>query len=155
MDFDYNPVLDLGSYYVAGSWNDWKFEKMVPVASEPGLHRLEAFLSRPKEEFHIVRDEDWDQVFHPGNHFSDAAMCNIVLGPDHDCYDLNWTIAGVEGDVFVIEFRRVYNSEGESKSIHWRKIRQLDPEELMHAVKRRVTPWTEMQALSIRVEGEE
>merc|ERR1711976_688922 len=64
------------SYYVAGSWNDWSFEKMKSVV--PGVFTAEVQLVKPGGDFVIVRNEDWCQVLYPWG--------EEVAGPDDFLY---------------------------------------------------------------------
>merc|ERR1719183_1143238 len=106
---------------------------MVPDMAQLGLHRFETFLERPREEFQIVRDKDWDEVFYSAAYGDIHPDANPVLGPSNDCHDQNWILAGSVGDVYLIEFQRSYIQGVESvdsKHVSWKKVRHMDDGEL-------------------------
>jgi len=112
-----------GSYALAGSWNNFELEEMTPEADVPGLFHIEVGpLVRGRGEFLIVRNEDWNQVFHPAlSTCSPGSM--EVLGPVDASDARLWILSGRIGDVFRVEFCRSWQSGSDCKQISWELLR--------------------------------
>jgi len=128
------PVEDVGSYYVVGGWNCWSFQdKMLKDDSAPGTHYLEAKMIWEGGDFQIVRDCDWSQSMHPA--FAGALDGNTLEGPDDYSHGLNFHLGATPGDVFRIEFTRVFEDGQETRKVSWTLLRNepLTSEEVRDA----------------------
>jgi len=94
----------ISQFYVAGSWNDWNLQEMVPDANRPGLFSTTALLWRNGGEFQVVRNRDWSQVLHPRS--LTAGSTDSAAGPDDRGHGLNWSLKGQAGDAFRIQLQR-------------------------------------------------
>jgi len=113
-------IVDKGTYFVAGSWNQWTFnDQMAPHVSEPGRYSVEIRLMRKGGEFQIVRDRDWVQVMYPQR---GSGSGGSISGPDDADGGLHWSLKGKAGDVFRIDFYRTYDGK-DSKRITWQFLR--------------------------------
>lgn len=116
------PVEDVGSYYVVAGWNCWTFtEKMHKDDNAPGTHYLEVKMLWDGGDFQIVRDTDWSQAFHPA--FPNDVDGSTLEGPDDYAHGLNYHLNATAGDVFRIEFSRVFEDGQESKKLSWTLLR--------------------------------
>merc|ERR1712151_174088 len=93
-------------YFVTSSLNDWSMQEMKPDDTCNGRVTLDVTMRRQTEDFYIVRDEDWGQVFYRSADASAAS--DQVLGPDDPDDGLCWNISGNIGDNMRIEFHRRY-----------------------------------------------
>jgi len=119
-DTNLSEALDDGRYYIVGSFNNWTIQdEMRPVGN--GCFQAEVGpLSTAGGEFQIVRNQDWYQTFHPAPH--DRSK---IAGPSESPSDLWWSLQGMRGDRFQVEFQRTTDSGGtDSRAVSWTKIRQ-------------------------------
>jgi len=112
----------LGTYYVAGDFNDWAFEPMSADPSVRGLFTFEVTLSRFGGcEFQIVRNKDWTQTVCPL--VPHAGPDVAVHGPDDRFEGYNWHMDGKPGDAFKIEFQRTaVDGADDVKKVSWAKV---------------------------------
>ncbi|CAE8642132.1 unnamed protein product [Polarella glacialis] len=110
-----------GHYYIAGSWNDWSLQEMLPDPNSPGVFHATASLWRSGGEFQILRNRDWRQVLHPSSPRTSRDALGVVEGPDDLGHGLNWFLNGRAGDAFRIELRRsLEDTQGtDTKSVSW------------------------------------
>jgi len=102
-------------YHVATSSTSWSFQPMEQIL--PGSFQLDIVLEEDTEEFQIVRDGDWSQVFWPG------ASEGEVAGPDFGAMSFGgWKLEGKLGDKFRIEFQRICDQGVDKKRISMTKI---------------------------------
>lgn len=106
-----------GSYYIAGGWSEWTFQRMDESSSAPGTFCFEHSITKvDKDQFLIVRNADWNQVFFP---YDDS---DAVAGPHFGGMAPNyWTLEGQLGDVINIEFKRVVENGIDEKHISFTK----------------------------------
>jgi len=103
------PQLDCRAYnhkyYVAGSWTGLKCRPMEPSPGDSSLHCARVRIGVTGHEwFHIVRDKDKAQVFHPAA--AGAVQSNIpVRGPDSNGDGKYWIVRGTTGEHVTIEFQ--------------------------------------------------
>jgi len=114
-DVTVNPP-PTGEYYVAGSWADWKLDKMTPHDSDPGVYNLEVTLDEAGGHFQLVRNQDWTQTICP---VSPGASAMVPICGPSDRSANAWYICGNAGDVFQIEFRRTVDGPDDKMSICW------------------------------------
>nr|AQS99190.1 type I polyketide synthase [Gambierdiscus polynesiensis] len=123
-----DPVVQ-GTYYVMGSWNDYRLQAMTADHEKTlglftfDLGPLPLWASRC--EFQIVRNKDPDfQSFHPkyGSIASEEWDEAEVEGPDEGGPGRTWCIKGKGGDRFKIEFQRNLESGQDIRRISWHKI---------------------------------
>mmetsp|Transcript_30647 Transcript_30647/g.56171 ORF Transcript_30647/g.56171 Transcript_30647/m.56171 type:complete len:1302 (-) Transcript_30647:245-4150(-) len=124
-----DTFMDAGTYFVTADWASWTFEEMRNT--EAGNWELEVFLDRRDGHFQIVRDKDWDQVFHPEPASWNAPQPS-VMGPASNS-EYTFQLVGNAGDVFRIKFYRSYADNTDNKRISWEKIRSMDSAELVEA----------------------
>ncbi|CAE8649498.1 unnamed protein product, partial [Polarella glacialis] len=110
-----------GHYYIAGSWNDWSLQEMLPDPNSPGVFLATASLWRSGGEFQILRNRDWTQVLHPSSPRTSRDALGVVQGPDDLGHGLNWFLNGRAGDAFRIELRRsLEDTQGtDTKPVSW------------------------------------
>lgn len=99
-------VTDFNHHYaVVGSWSSWKFQDMVRSTEDPSLWISNVRLGLSgEEEFQFVRDRDWCQVIHPGQHrVTDTQV--TVCGPDDRNHGKNWLVEGKCNDVVILQLR--------------------------------------------------
>mmetsp|Transcript_12769 Transcript_12769/g.38172 ORF Transcript_12769/g.38172 Transcript_12769/m.38172 type:complete len:410 (-) Transcript_12769:566-1795(-) len=124
-------VQAAADYYLVGSWNDWEVEPhkpMVPDAEEEGVFYRDVCLTHfGLNEFQILRNGDWDQVFYPAEPRMTASHPgDPALGPD-DCGDgLNWALDGSRGDLFRVRFSRIRKDGIDTCSVSWEPLRPCD-----------------------------
>jgi len=120
------PRIPAGKYFIAGRWNGWQCEEMTKDDTSPGLWYFDIAFRGYGEEFQIVRNSDWSQVFYPNMPGASETDAVEVLGPDDMGHDLNWYIKGTPGQTFRVEFQRMVEGATDEKKVSWRK---LTPEE--------------------------
>jgi len=118
------PVQQLpaGTYFIAGRWNGWQCEEMIKDDAAPGLWYFDVTFTGYGEEFQIVRNSDWSQVFYPNMPGASETDAVEVLGPDDMGHDLNWYIKGTPGQVFRVEFQRMVDGAKDEKKVSWREV---------------------------------
>ena len=107
-------ALPRSLYYVTADWNLWGFEPMAQGEAEAeaeagtraALFRYDVRLSRPRGEFQILRNRDFDQVIYPLEAGAPDGDAQNVGGPDEDSNGLAWELEGRPGDAFRIELRQ-------------------------------------------------
>merc|ERR1712039_22302 len=107
---------------------------MDPVPHTDGLFTFDLLLKRHtswaqtrwgcREEFQIVRNKDWNQLFYPveSDNFLGFEVTHKVAGPDGDGTDLKWVITGALKEVYRIEFQRSVTDDDDTKSVRWYKV---------------------------------
>jgi hypothetical protein len=109
-----------GTYYICGSWNEWRHEEMFRDDSEVGTHFIEVRLQENGGHFQILRNEDPSQVIYPERYASDHSV--PILGPDDLGADLCWFVPGFKDETFRIEFQRTSEHGLDKKKVSWRRI---------------------------------
>lgn len=117
-----------GKYCIMASWNCWTFEEMTPDESTPGLYHTEVKLKRAGTIFQINRNEDWNQMIYPATPYARGGGAEEVCGPDNLGSVYNWCIDGKAGEVYQIDFQRVYTEGTVKMDVSWRKVRSETPE---------------------------
>lgn len=82
-----NPVKTWASYFLVGSWNDWKrFVQLEPLKRGDRSCRARVSVRKAPgmEEFQILSGCDWNLRFHPGDG-------GKILGPDN-AHGANWKV---------------------------------------------------------------
>jgi len=115
------PAGSTGSYYLAGTWNDWALEEMRSDPTTPGLFTGDIVLPPAgMVDFLIVRDKDWNQQLYPNVEvpFDDP---NSVLGPDDWGSDTSqWWLQGLAGERYHVHFQRSFDQDGaEFRRVTW------------------------------------
>jgi len=113
-----------GTYFVVGTWNCWTFEEMDTDEATPGMFHADVRMLRNSEEFQIVRNRDWNQVFYPsfGSKDMTDGSPNQVLGPDFvPGGGWNWEINGRPGDICRVEFRRLREAGFDQRTVSWHR----------------------------------
>lgn len=109
-------VPDLGcSYYLTGTFNDWKYDELESDSSVPGLyHTTLKITSNLEEDFQIVAEQDPSMTFYP------VGRTNLksapIRGPGETKREKCWVLRGNKGDRYRIEF---YRSETGSATVSW------------------------------------
>nr|AQS99172.1 type I polyketide synthase [Gambierdiscus excentricus] len=117
-----------GRYFVTGSFNHWSFQEMSADFVSTGVYNAEIMLAWDREQFQIVRNEDWQQMIYPVDRLT--SELSPIGGPDDAGHGCNWTIRGQAGDVFRIEFQRSLDDTGfQSMKVSWRRVRSQQLEE--------------------------
>jgi len=115
-----------GTYQVTGSFNNWGLSEMTSSEDVSlGLYTIRIGpLRDAKNEFQVVRNEAWDQRFHPpfGTIASESWDEFEVEGPDDGGHGKNWCLKGKPGDFFIIEFQRSLSNGMDVKHISWRRL---------------------------------
>ncbi|CAE7846567.1 HERC1, partial [Symbiodinium sp. KB8] len=108
-----SEALPPSSYYVAGDFNFWDFQRMEeehPSSSSKSRSFVtEVRLRSDKDTFQVVQNKDWDQAFYPEGSATDPSS---LRGPDAFGALKGWRLPGKAGDVFRIHFRRSMPSAG-------------------------------------------
>lgn len=115
----FDPAIE-GKYYVSGDFNIWLPEEMQRDATSNGVFTFEVRLLRGVGFFHILRNRDPSQVFHPEFVHDESGR---VFGPDAADKDSCWCLDGQAGDVFKIQFQRSMDKGIDTKRISWQKVR--------------------------------
>ncbi|CAE8619177.1 unnamed protein product, partial [Polarella glacialis] len=109
-----------GKYYVAGSWNNFRFEEMTREGAESsGSFSCEVTLQSGTNQFQIVRNADWHQTIHPDcrNAGADAE----IVGPEERAEKLCWSVSSSRGETLTIFFQRTVDDLGKSSmKVSWR-----------------------------------
>jgi len=119
------PAGSSGTYYLAGSWNEWGLEEMHSDPSTPGLFTGEIRLPLAgSADFQIIRDMDWGQQFYPNPEAASLDDPDSVLGPDDLGYEFSWwRVEGRPGDKFSVHFQRSYATDGsEFRRVSWQLV---------------------------------
>lgn len=122
------PAGSTGTYFLAGSWNDWGLDEMHSDPSTPGLFTGEVQLpSEGMADFQVVRDMDWSQQFYPNPDAASLDDPDSVLGPDDLGYEFSWwRIEGSPGDRYSVHFLRSYDESGaESRRVSWELLGEV------------------------------
>lgn len=97
------PNLPLGwaaehTYQIAGSWNRWSPQQMQRGSAGGTVYQA-SFIIGPRfeEEFKILRDADWGQVFYPATSHAEGGSAP-VLGPDDADNARRWVVRGAQHD---------------------------------------------------------
>jgi len=117
---DTEPIPDNGTYYVVGNWSGWQTEEMKCEDAAAGVYSCTVTLGGYDSMFHIVRDGDWSQVFHPRDDSVPGELASAgVNGPDDwdTAYNNYFRVGGKGGDQAKITFQRSITS-GEMK-VSW------------------------------------
>jgi len=111
-------VPDLGcSYYLTGTFNDWRFDELEADATVPGLYFLTVRItSNLEEEFQVVADQDPNMTFYPS--MRTPLKSAPVRGPGEAKRDKCWILKGQKGDRFRVEF---FRSENGAATVSWLK----------------------------------
>ncbi|CAJ1401469.1 unnamed protein product [Effrenium voratum] len=105
-------------YYVAGSWNNFRFEAMAP--EREGTFACQVSLSGGPNRFQLVRNGDWHQSIFPATANADPSA--EIEGPT-DRRDRYWLVSGTSGQSLKIIFTRTVDAEGKSKMrVSWEKL---------------------------------
>lgn len=107
-------------YYVAGSWNNFRFEEMTEGADS--THSCEVSLaSGGTSTFQIVRNGDWHQTIQPG--VVNAGPAADIEGPGDRRQQFSWSIQGRAGEKVKIDFTRQVDASGKSNmKVSWQKL---------------------------------
>merc|ERR1712176_471803 len=111
-------TIGTGTYFIAGTWSEWTLNPMESDKGGPGVFTADVRLLRDFEEFMIVRDMDWSQVFYPETDMIDGAE---ILGPDQNVDGLCWKIRGRRGDIFTVQFQRTSEDGKDVRKVTWVK----------------------------------
>mmetsp|Transcript_22709 Transcript_22709/g.48197 ORF Transcript_22709/g.48197 Transcript_22709/m.48197 type:complete len:1074 (+) Transcript_22709:101-3322(+) len=123
-----------GTYFVAGSFNNWEPEEMKHEEGTDGSGGPWTYNVRIQgwgAEFQILRNADWLQAFYPKaspqGQSSSSAPSSLdvrpeVSGPDDLGYGQNFQIDGRRGMKYRIEFKREVQGEKDTKSVAWHLI---------------------------------
>jgi len=105
-------------YYVAGSWNNYRFEEMTAVSD--GTYTCEVSLSSGPNRFQITRNGDWHQAIFPVS--PNAGPTVEIEGPS-DGKDRHWLVSATAGEKLKITFQRTIDASGSSKmKVLWEKL---------------------------------
>ncbi|OLP82529.1 Phthiocerol synthesis polyketide synthase type I PpsD [Symbiodinium microadriaticum] len=105
-------------YYVAGSWNNYRFEEMTAVSD--GTYTCEVSLSSGPNRFQITRNGDWHQAIFPVS--PNAGPTVEIEGPS-DRKDRHWLVSATAGEKLKITFQRTIDASGSSKmKVLWEKL---------------------------------
>jgi len=115
------PVL-AGTYFIAGTWNNWQLQEMTRDETSPGVWYFDITIKLFAEEFQIARNMDWNQVLYPNRPEAAGDGSAEVLGPDDFGHGLNWYLKGATGETFRVEFQRIIDAETDTKRVTWRRI---------------------------------
>lgn len=111
--------VDIGSYAIVGTWNNWELEPMTEDPDVPGRFFAEVQLVSGPGYFQLVRNDDWDQVLYPQNHGESDPSRSAVVGPGQGS-EAAWFLYGKRGDVYRITFQRSCSAEGaDNKQLSW------------------------------------
>mmetsp|Transcript_152085 Transcript_152085/g.488327 ORF Transcript_152085/g.488327 Transcript_152085/m.488327 type:complete len:391 (+) Transcript_152085:330-1502(+) len=116
--------LDLGDYYIVGSWNHYDPVLMRRSGHDDGVYQAEVHLPESGAfVFQLLRNRDWGQVLCPSVDRVMEPWKAEVLAPD-DNPGLCWLLQGRAEDVFAFEFQRRQDDEGrESRILMWQHLR--------------------------------
>jgi len=109
--------LPLGSYFVAGSWSNWRFEEMHEETDSPGKFSAEVTLATGEGEFVIVRNKDWQQTIFP---VQVQEWDWQIWGPDEMVPGSSWPIQGTPRGSYNITFSRNVVGEVDEMSVDWK-----------------------------------
>merc|ERR1719401_2717301 len=112
-DLEKAPYLP-GSYYVAGAFTDWVPKEMSCVDRDSGTFSFNAEAAYGGNEFQILRDADWSQVFYPD------PQTGLVGGPEEAefSYGSYWHLPKASlGTTFKIEFQRAVTDAEDSPTV--------------------------------------
>lgn len=122
-------IVDIGSYYVAATWNSWTFQHAMSALGDGVYVATVEFKDEPYGEFAIVRNEDWNQTFYPNaadlppsGYAEGAVSTDAVEGPDYAPGDLRWPVWAVVGHKIKIVFTRKWIDGVEIKKIAWSMV---------------------------------
>lgn len=116
------PTFQLGTYFIAGTWNNWAVEEMEADPARPGFFSFVVAV-RGSEKFQILRNSDWEQVLYPGERLGSADGSTEVLGPDDQGHGLNFCIDGSQGSRYRVELQRLVERDKDIKKVSWRILR--------------------------------
>lgn len=115
-------AIELGSYYVVGTWSDWAPLRMEEDAANPGVFVATVTLQGGPGYFQLLRNGDWTQVLYPDSRSSADPSAGAVCGPDAGAAAA-WYVYGSHRDVFRIEFQRSCSAEGvDEKRLSWQRV---------------------------------
>ncbi|CAJ1385702.1 unnamed protein product [Effrenium voratum] len=111
-------VPDLGSsYFLTGTFNDWRYDEMEADLNVPGLYFATVRITaNVEEEFQVVAGQDPKMTFHPSSRT--ALKSAAVRGPEETKRDNCWCVRGAKGERYRVEF---YRSEAGAATVSWLK----------------------------------
>jgi len=111
-------VPDLGSsYFLTGTFNDWRYDEMEADPNVPGLYfSTIRIATNVEEEFQVVAGQDPKMTFHPSNRT--ALKSASVRGPEETKRENCWCVRGGKGERYRVEF---YRSETGAATVSWMK----------------------------------
>eukprot|EP00443_Scrippsiella_acuminata_P000781 CAMPEP_0115203272 /NCGR_PEP_ID=MMETSP0270-20121206/18561_1 /TAXON_ID=71861 /ORGANISM="Scrippsiella trochoidea, Strain CCMP3099" /LENGTH=1041 /DNA_ID=CAMNT_0002616721 /DNA_START=40 /DNA_END=3161 /DNA_ORIENTATION=+ len=115
-------TIPAAKYYIVGSWNGWECEEMEKDDASPGLWYFDVWCRAHSEEFQILRNADWNQVFYPNTPGANGEDGVEILGPDGWGHCMNWYIQGQPGQIFRVEFQRTVEGTTDERKVVWRRL---------------------------------
>lgn len=112
-------LVQAGRYYIVGDWNGWQPQEMEHLESSPGAFYFDLRLRRFRENFHILRDGDWDQTLYPANGTGSPAGSTEVLGPDDLGITSPFVVFGKPHEVYRVELIRRVHERDDFKRVSW------------------------------------
>lgn len=111
-------VPDLGSsYFLTGTFNDWRYDEMEADPNVPGLYfSTIRIATNVEEEFQVVAGQDPKMTFHPSNRT--PLKSASVRGPEETKRENCWCVRGGKGERYRVEF---YRSETGAATVSWMK----------------------------------